>query len=379
MALSNADKEARDLFRSWLAELGLELKVDAVGNMLGIRPGKTQGPVVLTGSHLDTVGTGGLFDGSLGIVAAIEALTVLHENNLTTQLPVGIANFTNEEGVRYVPDMMGSLVWSGQLAVEDALAATAIDGTNTTVREALQRIGYAGTDNFAEVPLHSFVELHIEQGPVLEKEGVQIGAVNKVQGIYWTEYLIQGTSNHAGTTPMGMRHDAGFVAACVNHFLRELTKKMPQIRTTVGVTEVWPNLINVIPERARITTDVRTAFEPLLYEAQTLLDEHLKHLAAEEGVEVQANKLVRILPVSFHEQIVNTIAEVAEGYHLPFKKMASGAGHDAQMMASLCPAAMIFIPSVGGVSHNINEYSHPEDVTAGANVLLNTLLRLAGV
>ena len=374
LALSDDDQRGRDLVCEWMRELGLTVQVDAIGNVVGTWSGIEPGPAVMIGSHIDTVRTGGLYDGNLGVLAGLEIVQVLRDAGETPRRSIAVALFTNEEGARFAPDMMGSLVFVGGLSVEEARAVAGIDGA--TVGAELDRIGYAGTDTI-KVP-HVYVELHIEQGPVLEREGIQIGVVEGVQGISWTEVEVRGVSNHAGTTPMALRHDAGFVAGSMIAFVRRLANELggDQI-ATVGRLALRPDLVNVIPNQAVFTIDLRNTSEPALAQAEARVYAELERLAAEEGVCVTHRSLARFEPVSFDPALVDRVEEAAQGMGLSTRRMPSGAGHDAQMLARICPSAMIFVPSVGGISHNVREHTEPVDLEAGANVLLQVVRRLA--
>lgn len=377
LALTNEDQAARDLLLSWMEKLGLEVRVDQLGNMFGIRPGKTSGPPVMTGSHLDTVGTGGLYDGSLGVIAALEVAEVLNENNIVTEKPFAVANFTNEEGVRFTPDMMGSHGFSHPGKVKKLLNAKSVDGSGVSVGSELQRIGYAGKIPCGAFPVDTFLELHIEQGPVLETENIEIGAVEMVQGIYWTEYIFEGVANHAGTTPISMRKDAGLVTAQLAAFVRQLALKTGKNQVgTVGLMELHPNLINVMAEKARIIVDLRNTDEEALSTAQAVLDKKAVELAKAEEVSIHAKPLVRFQPVHFDTRLVGQIKDKARQLGYSVKQMPSGAGHDAQMMATVCPTAMIFVPSVGGISHNVKEFTKSKDVERGCQLLMNVVLEL---
>jgi len=376
LALTDDDKAGRDLVVSWMRELGLEVAIDRIGNVFGLRQGMEALPPVMTGSHIDTVRTGGRYDGNLGVLAGLEVVATLDAAGTKTRRPLVVAFFTNEEGARFHPDMLGSLVYAGGFSLDDALAAVAIDGK--VLGTELERIGYAGE---APMPLyrpHAFVELHIEQGPVLDAEGTTIGAVENLQGISWQEIAITGQSNHAGTTPMRLRHDAGYCAAAIATFLRGLAREMGGAQVcTVGRIELAPNLINVIAARATLTADLRNTDETLLREAESRLGEFLSKLGRDEGVTIKTKRLARFEPVTFDAAVIECIERVASRLgHAP-RRMTSGAGHDAQMLARICPTAMIFVPSVKGISHNPAEHTAPADLAAGANVLLQTILELA--
>ena len=375
LALSDDDKAGRDLVIRWMRELGLSISIDGIGNVIGLRPGQENGAPVMTGSHIDTVRTGGLYDGNLGVLAGLEVIQVLNDANIQTRRPLAIGFFTNEEGARFAPDMMGSLVYVGGLELEQALATTGIDGSS--VGDNLDRIGYCGEAACGAPEVHAFVELHIEQGPLLEQEGVTLGAVTGVQGISWTEFTVYGVSNHAGTTPMSLRHDAAYLAGATIQFVRMLSGQIEGQLATVGHLKLFPDLVNVIPNKAVFTVDLRNTDNTLLLQAEQRLHDFLREMAAKEGVRVEHRSLARFEPVAFDPAMIDRIERNARALGHSVRRMPSGAGHDAQMLARVCPTAMIFTPSVGGISHNIKEYTAPADIEAGANVLLSTLLQLA--
>lgn len=376
LALTDADRDARDLVTGWMGELDLEVSVDRIGNVVGIRPGEEKGPPVMTGSHIDTVATGGLYDGSLGVLAGLEVIACLKNAGITTRRPIAVAFFTNEEGARFTPDMMGSGVHQGALDLEEMLAARSIEGA--LLGDELRRIDYAGEDPAGSFRAHAFVELHVEQGPILEQAGVTIGAVTGVQGISWREYKIAGVSNHAGTTPMDLRHDAGFVAAAIAVEARELANDQGGNQVaTVGTIEFTPNLVNVIAKDARVRVDLRNTDDHRLSAAEARMADFVTTTAASEGCVVESRSLARFAPVAFDAKMIALVEETAAELGHSARRMPSGAGHDAQMFAPNCPTAMIFVPSVGGISHNVREYTAPEDIRAGADVLLRVMLAKA--
>ena len=375
LALTDEDRDGRDLVVAWMTDLGLDISMDGIGNVVGVRPGRTDGPPIMTGSHIDTVRTGGRFDGNLGVLAGLEVIETLEFNGITTEHPFAVAFFTDEEGARFQPDMLGSLVYAGGMGLEEALDVVGIDGT--VLGEELDRIGYRGTSPCPGIAPRAFVELHVEQGPVLEADGVTIGAVTGVQGISWTELAITGQSNHAGTTPMHLRHDAGYVAAAIAAHVRQLAIRMGGRQVaTVGSLELNPNLVNVIAGSATMTVDLRNTDEALLVEAEADLGRFVAEAAAAEGVTVAERTLARFQPVAFDDRVVDTVAAVAAELGHSVKRLPSGAGHDAQMMARLCPTGMVFVPSRDGISHNPAEYTEPDDLVAGADVLLGSMLAL---
>ena len=376
LALSDEDGAGRDQVVAWMRAAGLRVEIDRIGNIFGIRAGTMDAAPVMTGSHVDSVANGGKLDGAYGVLAGIEVVETLNDAQYQTTRPIVVAAFSNEEGARFQPDMMGSLVYAGGLAIEKALETRDADGVR--VADALTRIGYAGEREIGAGPPYAFVEAHIEQGPVLEAQAVTIGAVENLQGISWSGIQINGQANHAGTTPMALRHDAGFCAGEITSWVRRLTTELGgQQVGTVGVIELQPGIVNVIPARASMTVDLRNTDNETLTHAETLLDEFLDALAMAQGVHIELQRLARFDPVRFDDSITAKIEKNAAALGLSCQRMTSGAGHDAQMMARLCPAAMIFVPSVGGISHNPAEHTHGEDLSAGANVLLHTLLELA--
>jgi beta-ureidopropionase / N-carbamoyl-L-amino-acid hydrolase len=376
LALSPEDKIGRDLVRTWMVELGLEVSIDAIGNMIGVRKGLEDGAPVMTGSHIDTVRTGGLYDGNLGVLAGLEVIACLNDANIQTRRPVAVGVFTNEEGARFAPDMLGSLVYVGGLDLEEALATTGIDGK--TVSHCLSEIGYDGPAPVGKPDVYAFLELHVEQGPVLEEENIMIGAVEQVQGISWTEFTVKGVSNHAGTTPMRLRHDAGYFAMAVGAYVRELALKMGGDQVaTIGAFELKPNLVNVVANYACFTVDIRNTDNEKLIAAEKSLKTFMEDLSEKEGVEVSRRELARFDPVDFDQKLVNRVQHWATTLGYSVQKMPSGAGHDAQMLARICPTAMIFVPSQKGISHNITEYTAPQDIKRGVDILLNMMTELA--
>ena len=376
LALTDADRRGRDQVIRWMHEAGLAVRIDQIGNITGLLPGRSAVRPVMTGSHIDTVGNGGRYDGIYGVIAGLEVLQSLRDADQVTERPLAVTVFTNEEGVRFQPDMMGSLVYSGGLTVEDALNAQATDGAR--VGDELKRIGYAGTERCGAPVPHAFIELHIEQGPILDMECGVLGAVENLQGISWQEVTIRGVSNHAGTTPMQLRHDAGYGAARIGVFVRELAKRMGGSQVgTVGSVRLTPNLINVIPNQAVVSVDLRNTDDALLTAAEREFAQYVETLAKEEGVTIESRGLVRTQPVVFDSKVLQAIDAVAAELKLPIRRMTSGAGHDAQMMARICPTAMIFVPSVGGISHNPREFTERRHLQMGADALLHTMLRLA--
>jgi N-carbamoyl-L-amino-acid hydrolase len=376
LALTDEDRQGRDLVMAQMRDLGLDISIDGIGNVVAVLAGRTDGPPVMTGSHIDTVRTGGRYDGNLGVLAGLEVIEVVKTAGITPERPIAVAFFTDEEGARFPPDMLGSLVYVGGMPLEQALEIPAIDGP--TVGEELTRIGYDGPAPLPATAPYAFVELHIEQGPVLEAEGVTIGAVTGVQGISWQEVTVHGQSNHAGTTPMHHRKDPGLVAVECASFVREMAMDIghPQVGT-VGRIEFRPNLVNVVPASATFTVDLRNTDETALRHAERRFVEYLESAAEVEGCTFEIRELARFEPVFFDPEVVALVEKTAMEQGHSVMQLPSGAGHDAQMLARLCPTAMIFTQSRGGLSHNPHEYTAPDDLEAGANVLLHTLLELA--
>ncbi len=376
LALSDQDKEGRDLLCDWLRELGLAVQIDRVGNILAIRPGNRDEAPVLMGSHLDTVSTGGRFDGAAGVLAGLEVLRTLNEKGIRTLRPLGLVAFTNEEGARYTTDMMGSQAFCGELSVEQIYTIRGLDGS--LVGEELSRIGYAGETSCGLIKPHAYLELHIEQGPVLDRDGIAIGAVEAITGITWLEVTVRGAANHAGTTPMDSRRDAGLAAARIVSALPDLAAGIPDQRATCGRFSVSPGVVNVIPHEAVFTVDLRNSDPERLQEAGRQFTHLVEQTAFQTGVTAEIRVLGQVPPQRCAAPVVAEIVRSAGRLGYSVKRMVSGAGHDAQILARICPTAMIFVPSRDGVSHSPLEYSSPDALAAGANVLLHTALRLAG-
>lgn len=377
LALSKEDGEARSFLIKRMKDLEMSIKIDAVGNIIAINPGEEDLAPVLMGSHIDTVAAAGLYDGCFGVLAAIEVIATLKNMGIKFKRPLGVGIFTNEEGVRFQPYMLGSLYFVGGASLEQTLETKDLNGI--TVAEALKNIGYAGTDKIKGTDIHSFLEIHIEQGPVLDKNKIQIGVVEGVQGATWSEINLLGKANHAGTTPMSMRHDAGYVAAKIMTYAYEMANRIGQnTRATVGrVSSFNPGMVNVIPEKVTFTVDVRNYNEEIRKEAEAELWAYAEKIAKENKVSYERKPLAIFQTTEFSDKIIKLIREKAEDLNLSHKTLPSGAGHDAQMMAKVCPTGMIFVPNKDGLSHNIEEHAEPENLTAGTNVLLAVAVSLA--
>jgi len=378
LAFTDSDREGRDLVVTWMTDLGLTVTVDAVGNVVASTGDAGAAGAVMAGSHIDTVGTGGRFDGNLGVLAGLEVIEATLAANVDLKRPLAVAFFSNEEGSRYPPDMMGSLAYVGGMSVESVLEVEGADGT--IVGEELERIGYRGAAPCPGAVPHAFVELHIEQGPVLDNEAVQIGVVEGVQGISWTELKFIGQSNHAGTTPMSLRRDPMAVAAEVAVAARAIATDLGGAQVaTVGSLTLHPNLVNVVPAHATMTVDLRNTDETLLRQAEQQLMDSVQQIADREDINVESRSLARFEPVEFDKRVVDAIEALAQQKGLSTRRMPSGAGHDAQMIARVCPTGMIFVPSLDGISHNPAEHTDDEDLVAGAQLLADAMLALTEV
>ncbi|NNE69266.1 MAG: M20 family metallo-hydrolase [Rhodothermales bacterium] len=379
LAFTQEDLAGREYVAGRLRGIGLEPQVDAIGNLFAIRPGiereSGRTGVVLLGSHTDTVGNAGRYDGSLGVLSALEVLEVLQEGGIQTRHPVGLVSFVNEEGVRFMPDMMGSLYLRGDLDLDEVRSITGTDGV--PIGGELDRLRMAGTDSLGDHPIRAFLEVHIEQGPELERQGAAVGAVTGVQGLNWMEVSLDGRANHAGTTPMQDRKDCGLLAAEIIREVRALTGEISGLRGTVGRVSLKPNLINVIPGRATLTVDLRHPHQPTLESSSREIRGRVVRIAREHGIEIQVRDTASAPAVDFDPEVVTAITDSMAALGLGDRRLVSGAGHDAQIMASAHPSGMIFVRSRDGVSHNPAEYSSPEDCAAGAAVLLGAALRLA--
>ncbi|WP_017903987.1 Zn-dependent hydrolase [Pseudomonas asplenii] len=380
IALTDAEKAGRDLLVGWMRELDLDVQVDRIGNIFGtLRSASDNGEQrpLMMGSHIDTVTNAGALDGCYGVLAGLAVIRAFREAGVLPQRSITVGAFTNEEGVRYQPDMMGSLVYAGGLSVEEALDTIGTDGTR--LGDELLRIGYAGALEPGAIVPHEYIELHIEQGPILEAEHTLIGVVENLQGISWQQVEVKGNANHAGTTPTRLRHDAGFVASAIVAELRTIAVEAGSTLATVGCMKFEPDVINVIPRRATFTVDLRDPDEGRLVSAEQRLNQYLVDIAEREGVTIATERLVRFQPVIFNAELADEIEASARSFGLSHRRMTSGAGHDAQMIARIAPAAMIFVPSRGGISHNPREHTDDEQLIQGAEALLDVVSRRLGV
>jgi N-carbamoyl-L-amino-acid hydrolase len=379
LTLTDLDRQGRDLVIGWAKEAGLTVTIDKIGNVFMRRAGKNNAlPPIMTGSHIDTQPTGGKFDGNFGVLAGLEVIRTLNDYDIETEAPVELAFWTNEEGSRFVPVMMGSGVFANIFSLEHAYAATDIEGK--TVKDELEKIGYIGTETPGEHPIGAYFESHIEQGPILEDEGITIGVVQAVLGIRWYDCVVTGMEAHAGPTPMALRKDAMQVAAKVMQEVVAIAHRFgPHGRGTVGMVQVFPNSRNVIPGQVKFSIDFRNMTDALVDEMDAAIRDFAKQTEAETGLTI-AIKLVSDYPaVPFHSDCKDAVRRAADKLGYSNMDIVSGAGHDAVYMAGLAPTGMIFIPCKDGISHNEIEDTKPEQVTAGANVLLHAMLERAGV
>ena len=379
LTLTDLDKQGRDLVTRWAREAGMTVTIDKIGNGFMRRPGRNNSlPPIMTGSHIDTQPTGGKFDGNYGVLAGIEVVRTLNDLGIETEAPIEVAFWTNEEGSRFVPVMMGSGVFAKAFTLEHAYAATDTEGK--TVKDELARIGYIGTEEPGDHPIGAYFEAHIEQGPVLEDADVTIGVVQGVLGIRWFDCTVTGMEAHAGPTPMALRKDAMQVAT---HLMQEVVaaahRHPPHGRGTVGMVQVHPNSRNVIPGRVKFSIDLRNSTDALV---DTMVDEVkacAKKLEAETGLGIQIELVSSYPAQGFHPDCIDAVARAAQALGHSHMPAVSGAGHDAVYTARLAPSGMIFIPCKDGISHNEIEDAKPEHVAAGCNVLLHAMLGRAGV
>jgi N-carbamoyl-L-amino-acid hydrolase len=380
LALTDADAAGRRRVIAWMEEAGLTVRIDQMGNIYGRREGTdpTAAPV-LTGSHIDSVATAGAFDGCLGVLGGIEVVRTLNDRGITTRRPIEVGVFTEEEGVRFGTDMLGSAVAAGRLTLEYAHAVTDRDGR--TLGGELARTGFDGPADVRLSPPHAYVECHIEQGPVLAEHDVPVGVVTGVQGISWQEITIHGRAAHAGTTPTHLRADAGLAAAQIIVRLRAMVDsgEYGELRATVGHLIVHPDLTNIVPARAEMTVDLRNPDDTQMARAEEALAAFLHDLEdSQPGLVLATRRMAKTAHVPFDESVQKTIAQAADDHGLAHISLLSGAGHDAQEIAAICPTAMIFVRGeYDGISHNPREYSTPEACARGVDVLATTLLRLA--
>ncbi len=379
LALTDLDRQGRDLVTGWARDAGLAVTVDAIGNVFMRREGTDPSLApVMTGSHIDTQPTGGKFDGNYGVLAGLEVVRTLNDRGIATRAPLEVVFWTNEEGSRFVPVMMGSGVFAGAFSLQHAYAATDTEGH--TVKDELARIGYVGQQVPGQHPVGAYFETHIEQGPVLEAQDCTIGVVTAVLGIRWYDCVVTGMEAHAGPTPMASRRDAVQVAS-------ELMQKVvaialahpPHGRGTVGMVQVFPNSRNVIPGRVKFSIDFRNSTDALVDAMDADLRAAAAQLSARTGLSITLETVSHYPAQPFHADNIDAVARAARQLGYSSMPVVSGAGHDAVYVAKLAPTGMIFIPCKDGISHNEIEDAKPAHITAGANVLLHAMLERAGI
>lgn len=378
LTLTDLDKQGRDLVTRWAREAGMTVTIDKIGNGFMRRPGRNNSlPPIMTGSHIDTQPTGGKFDGNYGVLAGIEVVRTLNDHGIETEAPIEVAFWTNEEGSRFVPVMMGSGVFAKAFTLEHAYAATDTEGK--TVKGELERIGYIGDQEPGDHPIGAYFETHIEQGPVLEDNEKTIGVVSGVLGIRWFDCTVTGMEAHAGPTPMALRKDAMLAATRImQDVVAAAHRHPPHGRGTVGMVQVFPNSRNVIPGRVKFSIDLRNSTDELVDAMAAEVKAFADQVAKEHGVQVHIEMVSSYPAQLFQPECVEAVGRAAAklGYsHMP---AVSGAGHDAVYMAKLAPSGMIFIPCKDGISHNEIEDAKPEHIEAGCNVLLHAMLERAG-
>jgi N-carbamoyl-L-amino-acid hydrolase len=378
LTLSDTDRDVRDWFADQMETEGLAVRIDEMGNMFGRRSGMDpNADPILVGSHLDSQPNGGIYDGPLGTIAALELIRTLNEHEIETEHPIEIVNWTNEEGSRFQPAMMGSGVWAGAQSVTDAYETTDIDGNR--FEDELKRIGYQGEEPAEPVEAYeAYLELHIEQGPILDRENRSIGIVTGIVGFTWGSVTFDGEANHTGTTPMNYRSDALVAAADVITGMRRLPSTLGE-RTvgTTGVIEGEPNSINIIPGEVTITWDVRDPADEVVEEAYQRVLEEIRTAASREEVEYRHEEQMRAPAVDFSDRCIEAVLQAASKLDYDTKRLISGAGHDATHVADVCDTAMVFAVSEGGKSHSPAEYTSWDDAYKAANTLCNAVLSLA--
>ncbi|MFO0738428.1 MAG: Zn-dependent hydrolase [Labilithrix sp.] len=374
LALTDLDRQGRDLVVSWAKQAGLTVTIDKIGNVFMRRAGKNPNlPPISTGSHIDTQPTGGKFDGNYGVLAGIEVIRTLNDHKVETEAPIEVIFWTNEEGSRFVPVMMGSGVFAGAFTLDHAYAAKDTEGK--TVKEELERIGYAGPEEPGKHPLGAYFEAHIEQGPVLEAANKTIGVVTGVLGLRWYDCVVTGMEAHAGPTPMGVRKDALQVATTIMQEVVAIAHRYPPHgRGTVGFVQNFPNSRNVIPGRVSFSIDLRNIDAERLDAMDRDIRGFIEKTSKDSGLEITIEQVSHFEPCPFEKGCVGAVEGAAKELGYSYMDAVSGAGHDAVYMARLAPAGMVFVPCKDGISHNEIEDAKPEHLEAGCNVLLHAML-----
>ena len=377
VALTDDDRRGRDLLVGWMKQAGLTVTVDQMGNIFGVRPGTESLPPVFMGSHADSVPSGGKYDGQLGVLCALETIRTLIDARARTRHPVGMIVFTNEEGARFQPAMIASGVMAGKIPLEDAYNARDRDGRRLV--DELERIGYLGAEPCVPRPMRAYLELHIEQGPILEEEQIPLGVVEGIVAISWSRITFHGVQDHAGPTPMRIRHDALVAAAEVVGGVRGIARKIGgNLVATVGRLDVTPNIPNAIPGRVGFSVDLRDPAESTIDRALSMLDRVVRAAAKREGVRAEVKHYWRVPRTRFDREVVDAVEAAAVTLGCGHRRILSGAGHDAQYMAAIAPTGMIFVPSRAGRSHCEEEFTALDDIEHGANALLLACAQLAG-
>jgi len=377
--LTDDDAKGRALFAAWCQEQGLTMTVDTMGNMFARRAGTDNSlDPVMVGSHLDTQPTGGKYDGVLGVLGGLELVRTLNDMNIKTRRPIEVVNWTNEEGTRFAPAMVSSGVFAGVYDLEFGYSRTDTEGK--TQGEELKRIGYIGDEEVGKHPLHSYFELHIEQGPILEDENLDVGVVSHGQGLRWIEITFTGFESHTGSTPMPKRRNALLGASRIVELVNQIAlDNAPHAVGTVGMLDVYPNSRNIIPGRVNFCVDIRSPSDETLKSMEKAVYDGANKIAEETGLEVELKDIGQFNPVTFNENCVNAVRDAAERLGYKHKDIVSGAGHDACHIAKIAPTAMVFCPCVDGISHNEAEEISREWATAGTDVLLHAVLETAEI
>ena len=376
LALSQEDRVARDLLRRWMEDAGLSVRVDDFGNMTGRRAGAEGGAAVVMASHIDSVRRGGCYDGAYGVLAGLEVMRTLNDHEVTTTRPLELVNWTNEEGVRFEPAMLASGAVAGRFTPDYVYGRTDRDGLR--FGDELERIGYKGDRRDRPGPIAAYLELHVEQGPMLEDAGIPVGVVEGIVGITWSEVVAEGHADHAGPSPMPLRRDALVAAARLIAGVDEMARAVEGAVGTVGRIAAEPNVINTIPGKVTMSVDLRHPDPGTLETLYASLERLSREIAAATGVAIGVNRFWTSEPTPFAAEVVEAVQAAADELGVPTRRVWSGAGHDAKYVQDIAPSAMIFARSINGLSHCEQEYSTPEDLEAGANVLLRAALRLAG-
>jgi len=378
LALTDEDREGRDLFIEWCRDAGCGINIDQMGNIFARRPGRNpDAAAVVAGSHLDTQPTGGRFDGVYGVLTGLEVVRTLNDLGIETDHPIEVVCWTNEEGSRFAPPMLASGVFAGIYDLDFALSRSDVNGK--ILGRELERIQYAGPETVGGRPLHAYFEAHIEQGPILVEDGQTVGIVTNAQGQRWYELVLTGSESHAGPTPMNRRKDALLGAAqIINMVNRVGLEHAPNACSTVGMIDSYPNSRNVIPGRVFLTIDLRHPDSDVLSTMSRIVEEEVAEISKAESLEFSLKEVFYFAPVPFDSTCIAAVRSGVKKFGYEAREMITGAGHDACFIAKVAPTSMVFIPCIGGVSHNEEEDIKPEWASAGANVMLHAIVEKAG-